>query len=219
MPAPALAINLTWSPAESGITDIASYSIFRAVDGGASTLLINCPVLRDFLGGIIGVQNCTTVPNIPTNDDSGSVYDKTVPDAPITYVDTAVSIGHQYCYQITAIPMGNNQAVAQGPPNNSNVACTTPTLVAPSLGGLQDPVGGGVVLQWGLPVGEYLDVTGWTVQRSVNSGAFSVLASVGANQLSLEDTAVSTGNTYSYFVTYTAFATASAQSLVFTISL
>lgn len=120
--------NLTWTPAETNITEIAKYSINRSVDGGPLIPLIVCAVLRDFLGGIIGVQNCTTTPSIPHDDtSSGSVYDKvTVEDAPITYIDSTVLPGHTYCYNVLATPMGNNQSVAQGPPSpTSNTACVT----------------------------------------------------------------------------------------------
>lgn len=220
MPDPSPAVSLTWQPAESGITVIQSYSIFRAEDGGAQALLINCKVLRDFLGGIIGVEHCTTVPSIPSDDDSGSVYDKvTNEQAPVTYIDTTVAIGHQYCYQIQAIPLGNNQSVAQGPPSMSNVACTTAVLQAPTLAGSHDITGAGVVLQWSLPTGQYLNVTGWTVFKSIDGGAFAQLAAPGPSQLSLEDTAIAAGHTYAYYVTYAAAALTSPQSLTFTISL
>jgi hypothetical protein len=119
--------TLTWTPSETDITEIASYVINRSVDNGPFMPLIVCAVLRDFLGGIIGVQHCTTIPSVPQNDDSGSVYDKTTnEDAPITYVDTTVAGGHTYCYNVVAAPMGNNQSVAQGPPSApSNVACVS----------------------------------------------------------------------------------------------
>lgn len=123
--------SLTWSPSETDISEILSYTIVRSVDGDPFEVLIVCNVLRDFLGGIIGVENCTTVPSIPHNDsgDSGSVYDKvTNEDAPVTYVDTTLSSGHTYCYAVFSTPMGNNQSVAQGPPSaNSNIVCVTVT--------------------------------------------------------------------------------------------
>lgn len=116
-----------WTPSQTDITEIRSYTIFRGQDGAPPTQLLVCNVLRDFLGGIIGVQNCTTTPSIPSDDDTGQVIDKvTVEDAPILYVDSAVTSGHTYCYYVTAQPMGNNQSVAQGPPSPaSNTACVT----------------------------------------------------------------------------------------------
>lgn len=118
--------TLTWTPSQTDISEIASYSIYRGTDGATPTLLVTCNVLRDFLGGIIGVQNCTTTPSIPHDDtSSGSVYDKvTVEDAPVTYVDTNLQNGSTYCYYVVGTPMGNNQSVAQGPPSApSNTSC------------------------------------------------------------------------------------------------
>lgn len=82
-------LSLTWSPSETGITEIASYSIYKGQDGVTPVLLITCKVLRDFLGGIIGVEHCTTVPSIPADDtsdqsspgdSSGSVFDRVTKD-------------------------------------------------------------------------------------------------------------------------------------------
>lgn len=121
--------TLTWSPSETDISEILSYTIMRSTDGNPFTTLVVCKVLRDFLGGIIGVDNCTTASSIPHNDSghSGSVYDKvTTEDAPITYVDATLAGGHTYCYLVFATPMGNNQSVGQGPPStNSNTVCVT----------------------------------------------------------------------------------------------
>ncbi|HSV90918.1 MAG TPA: hypothetical protein VLH80_07445 [Nitrospiraceae bacterium] len=219
MPTAPIPLTLTWTPAETGITEIDSYTIFRAVDGGAQTVLVECAVLRDFLGGIIGVENCTTVPSIPTDDtSSGSVYTVvTNEDAPITYVDETVQIGHQYCYQIMATPMGNNQSVAQGPPISSNIACLTESLSPPTLSGWYNPGGPAANTVWSLPVGEFLAVTGWSLYRSVNGGAYALLTSLAANVLSYADTAVSSGNTYSYYVTYTAASLTSPQSTPFAV--
>jgi hypothetical protein len=117
-------VQLTWTAAETDITEIASYSIFRNVDAGEYTLLINCPVLRDMFGGIIGVQGCTTTAS--PDDDTGQVAEKFIEDAPITYVDATVASGHAYCYYVTAYPMGNVAYGGSGPPSPpSNVQCFT----------------------------------------------------------------------------------------------
>lgn len=207
-------IVLTWTPAESGITDIASYTIMRSIDGGPQAVLVVCPVLRDFLGGIIGVENCTLaqLPEAP-----GDPEVNVPPDQPITYLDNAVSLGHDYCYQILATPMGNNQSVAQGPPVNSNVACSVTALAAPILDAWFDMTDEAAGLMWGLPAGSYVLVTGWTINRSVNGGAFALLTTVGQNELSLLDESVTSGNTYEYEVTYTALSTTSPASLPVTV--
>lgn len=117
--------QLVWSPSETDITEIASYTIYRGVDGTAPSQFLACRVLRDFLGGIIGVQHCTTTPSVP-DDDTGDVVDKVaIEDAPITYLDTATDpTNHIYCYYVNAQVMGNNQAVGQGPPSTaSNTVC------------------------------------------------------------------------------------------------
>jgi hypothetical protein len=121
-----LTANLTWTPAETDITEIVSYTIWRGVDGATPTSLIVCAVQRDFLGGIIGVANCTTIPTVP-NDNTGPVVDKPGPeDAPISYVDSTLTVGHVYCYAVSAQPLGNNQSVGQGPPSpQSNTVCIT----------------------------------------------------------------------------------------------
>jgi hypothetical protein len=126
--------HLTWSPSETDITEIRSYSIYRGIDGATPTLLLVCEVERDFLGGITGVESCTTTPSIAL-DDTGRVIDKvTVEDAPISYVDSAVTVGHTYCYYVTAQVLGNNQSVAQGPPSAaSNTACVTIAAAAVQL--------------------------------------------------------------------------------------
>lgn len=197
-------VTVTWTPADSGITEIASYSVYKGIDGAVPTLLITCNVRRDFLGGIIGVQNCTTVPSIPRDDtSSGSVYDKpTNEDAPVTYLDTAVSLGHTYCYYVVANPMGNNQSVAQGPPSApSNTSCVTmvlPTATTPVLSEqLQNP---NVALTWtAATVGAGAVITNYQVWRNLNGGSFSLLTTVG-NVLAYLDTATTPGDTNQYFV-------------------
>lgn len=205
----ALTIGLTWTPAESGITNIASYTIMRSVDAGTQVVLQQCAVLRDFLGGIIGVEHCTLAeyPEYP-----GDPEVDVPPDQNISYVDTTVELGHDYCYQIIAVPMGNNQSVAQGPPVGSNVACSVTTLPAPNLSAGYDAADVGAVLQWGLPAGFFIDVTGWSVFRSVNGGPPALLIALGANVLSYLDQTVSSGDTYTYTVSYGAFAATSPLS-------
>ena len=206
---PGLQINLVWTPAESGITDIASYTIYRGVDGATPTSFLVCNVLRDFLGGIVGVQNCTLA-EYPEHPGDPEV--NVPPDQNITYVDEDVSLGHDYCYMIVATPMGNNQSVAQGPPVNSDVACSVTALLAPVLNSWYDMTDAAAGLQWGLPDGFFILLTGWTISRAINGGSYSVLTTVGANELSFLDETVESGNDYSYTITYTAFSMTSAAS-------
>jgi len=154
--------SVTWTPAETGITEIASYTIYRGVNGATPSVLVSCAVQRDFLGGITGVQHCTTTPSVPADDTSdqpqpgdgdGSVFDKvTNEDAPITYTDGGLVQGSTYCYYIVANPMGNNQSVAQGPPSApSNTACLTMQVIqatAPVLSVQLDADGQRADLAW-----------------------------------------------------------------------
>lgn len=197
-------VSLTWTPSETDITEIASYTISRNVDGGAFSALITCNVLRDFLGGIIGVQGCSTIPSIPHNDtSSGSVFDKTTnEDAPITYVDSTAALGHTYCYNVFSSPMGNNQSVAQGPPSAaSNTVCVpvifpTPTTPVLSLQ-LNYP---NIVLNWtAATIGVGAAITNYQVWRSLNGGGFALLTTVG-NVLTYTDIGSVVGDTNAYFV-------------------
>lgn len=205
-------IGITWTPSETDITEIASYSIFRGIDGAAPTLFLTCNVLRDFLGGITGVQHCTTTPSIPVDDtsdqpqhgdSSGSVFDKvTVEDAPVTYLDTAVIVGHTYCYYIVGNPMGNNQSVAQGPPSApSNTACVTffGQATAPVLSG--NIVGASEVdLTWTASTITGSTIANYAVWRNVDAGPFSLLTTTAGNVLAFNDLTVTHGHVYQYYV-------------------
>lgn len=116
-------INVTWTPSETDITEIAYYQINRSVDGGRMAPLATCVLIKDFLGGIIGITNAT----FPVHPEHPNDPIVTVPpDEPATYADLAVSPGHTYCYQVQAWPQGNNQSVAQGPPSAfSDTRCAT----------------------------------------------------------------------------------------------
>lgn len=111
---------LTWTPAENDITEIAAYTIMRSVDAGEYAELAFCGVIRDYLCSIIGIENCTTS-TVPTSADK-QFFD----DAPVSYTDPGVQVGHTYCYYVFASPLGNNLSTAQGPPSPpSNIACLT----------------------------------------------------------------------------------------------
>lgn len=115
-------ISVTWTPAETDITNIQEYEVSRSVDGAAYAPLVTCVLVKDFLGGIIGITNAT-FPVSPEHPNDP--WTNVPPDQPATYVDTAVSGGHTYCYMVEAIPQGNNQYVAQGPPITSAPVCAT----------------------------------------------------------------------------------------------
>lgn len=204
-------ILVTWTPAETGITEIASYSIFLGVDGVTPTLLITCNVVRDFLGGITAVQHCTTVPSVPADDtsdqpqpgdNSGSVFDKvTNEDAPVSYLHTGLTAGHTYCHYVVANPMGNNQSVAQGPPSAPS---STQCLFLP--GQATTPVLAGVLvasdvdLSWSAATVPGSTIANYELFRNIDGGAFSPLTTVAGNVLAYVDLAPPPGHTYGYTV-------------------
>lgn len=194
-------LKLTWTPAESNITEIRSYTIFRGVDGATPILLLLCNVQRDFLGGIIGVQHCTTVPSVP-DDDTGELVDKVIiEDSPISYVDAAVTVGHTYCYYITAVPLGNNQSVAQGPQISSATVCAVavvPTATTPVLTAVVLPYPD-ILLNWTASTVSDGTITNYQIFRQSDGGAFSLLTTVG-NVLTYLDTTEPVGHLYGYFV-------------------
>lgn len=193
--------RLTWTPSETDITEIKSYSIFRNDNGGEYALLIECAVLRDMFGGIIGMENCTTTAS--PNDDSGQVLEKFIEDAPVTYLDTMLTSGHTYCYYVQANPMGNTASGGSGPPSApSNVMCvtadsSTPQASAPVLSG--NIVGTDVDLSWTASTISGSTITNYQIWKSIDSGAFALLTTLG-NVLAYADSTTTTGHTYQYYV-------------------
>jgi hypothetical protein len=194
-----IALRLTWSPAVSDITEILSYTIFRGVDGVAPTQFLVCKVLRDFLGGIIGIDHCTTAPVVPASEPNA---DKTpVQDSPITFIDTTVVISHTYCYYVTAQPLGNNQSMGQGPASApSNTACATavrPVATTPVLSGSLG-VYPTIVLDWTASTVSGGVITNYQLFRQIDGGAFSSLIVLG-NVLEYIDSPP-VGHLYGYYV-------------------
>ena len=189
--------QLTWDPSESGITEIKSYDIYRGTDGATPTLLINCPVRRDFLGGIKSIDHCTIVSPPEHPDDPWTTV---IEDSPVTYLDTTVVSGHTYCYYVIANPLGNNQSTAQGPPSApSNTACVdapyqaTPPVLSGSLSGTN------AVLNWTAATITGSTITNYLLYRNVDAGAFSLFQTLG-NVLTYTDTTTTVGHTYGYKV-------------------
>lgn len=189
-------ITITWTPAENDITEIRSYSIMRSVDGGAFALLLKAKVLRDFIGGIIGVEGCTTE-TVPTDATIQAFR-----DAPVTYVDATVAVGHTYCYYVFGTPLGNNQSVAQGPPSApSNIFCLAVQAIATAV-----VLSGSIVnndevdLTWTASTVEGSTIANYLVFRNQDGGAFSQLTEVDGSTLAFNDTTVVLGPVYGYYV-------------------
>src|SRR2546430_743154 len=192
-----LNLQLTWQPSETGITEIKSYDIYRGTDGATPTLLINCPVRRDFLGGIKSIDHCT-IANPPEHPDDP--WTNVIEDSPVTYLDTAVVAGHTYCYYVIGNPLGNNLSTAQGPPSApSNTACVgapyqaTPPVLSGALSGTN------VVLNWTAATITGSTITNYLLYRNVDGGAFSLFQTLG-NVLTYTDTTTAVGHTYGYNV-------------------
>lgn len=191
-------IQVTWTPAESGITDMEEYQITRSVNGAAYAPLETCVLVKDFLDGIIGITHATfpLYPEAP-NDPSVSIP----PDQPATYRDLTVAFGSTYCYIVEAIPQGNNQYVAQGPPATSLPVCIQVAIPAPVLTGHYNFTSNRVELAYSLPSVWLPNVTQWQIWRQVNGGGFSQLTTVTGPTLTYNDTTANSFlNAYQYFV-------------------
>jgi len=116
----------------------------------------------------------------------------------VTYSDTKVAAATTYTYRVTATNTGGNSA-----PSNTATATTPASITAPSA-----PTGltatasstGQVDLAW---TDTSNNETYFIIERATGAGAFSQLATVGANTVSYSDTTVAAATTYSYRVTAT----------------
>lgn len=191
-------LSVTWTPAESGITNMEEYQISRSVNGGAYAPYETCVLQKDFLGGIIGITNATfpIQPELP-NDPWANVP----PDQSATFIDTEVVLGSTYCYMVEAVPQGNNQYVAQGPPITSQPVCILVAIPAPVLVGRYDFTADAVDLSWSMAPTWEAAVENWELYKEVNGGGFTLLTTLSPGTLNYTDTAASNINDqYSYYV-------------------
>lgn len=189
-------ITLTWSPAENDITEMAAYTIMRSIDGADFEELITCAVVRDFLGSIIEIEHCTTV-TVPTDATK-----QTFRDAPVSYIDTGLTLGHTYCYYLFAIPLGNNQSRGQGPNSlPSNTICVTVQASAtPVVLSGQVVNNDSIVLTWTASTIEDSTIAGYQVWKDIDGGNFTLLHTTDGVTLTLEDDDVVVNHVYGYFV-------------------
>lgn len=188
-------VQLTWTPAETDITEIAAYLIFRSVDGGEYLEYQFCAVNRDFIGSIVSIDHCTTV-TVPAGATK-QFFD----DAPVSFVDLGLLVNHIYCYYVQAVPLGNNQSHAQGPPSApSNVLCFSilAQATAPVLSGLV-VTNDRFELDWTASTIEGSTIQGYQLFRNQNGGAFSLYQTLG-NVLTYTDLGVTVGPVYGYHV-------------------
>ena len=147
----------------------------------------------------------TVLITVPANTGTGTV----------TYGDTTVVHANTYAYRVRAINIG-------GPSAYSNVANITIGNVPAAPTNLLDTLLAGplrVRLTW---TDNATNETNFVLERAVNGGAFSVLATApaktGTGAVNYTDTTVSVGNTYDYRVRAMNAVGFSAYSNIFTVS-
>ncbi|MBI3902520.1 MAG: hypothetical protein HY306_06200 [Nitrosomonadales bacterium] len=116
----------------------------------------------------------------------------TVPADTTSYVDTTVGNGLSYTYQVAAVATNviGSTSSAYVASNTVSLAPTRPSSVAAVAANTS------VELSW---VDSGITVSGYTIQRSVNGGAYAVLTTIGSTT-SYSDTSVVAGSTYNYRV-------------------
>lgn len=189
--------RLVFSPAVNDITEMAAYVIHRSVDGSEFEELTFCAVIRDLLGAIIGIDNCTT-PIVPSSADK-----QLWREMPVTYVDTTVAVNHEYCYAVQAFPLGNNMSNNQGPPSAiSSQVCIT-IIAKATTPVLQGQVinNAAVLLDWTQSTVEDSIIDHYEIWKNQDGGAFFHLTNtLTGDTLEYEDDAVATNHVYMYYV-------------------
>lgn len=187
-------VRLVFTPAVNDITEMAAYVIHRNIDGGEFEERVFCAVIRDMLGSIVGIDNCTT-PIVPSDADK-----QLWREMPVTYVDTDVGVNHTYCYAIQAFPLGNNMSNNQGPPSALGPQVCIQVLAKASTPVLQGQVinNNAVLLDWTASDIEDSTIDHYQVWKNQDGGAF--VHAYDSALLELEDDAVAINHVYQYFV-------------------
>lgn len=115
-----------------------------------------------------------------------------------TYQDDNVIVGTPYFYKVKA-----NNSYGASPFSNEATATTTTTVTVPSAP--QNFVATSGVnkdtLTWSAPANNGGSaITGYKIYRSSGGGSASQIGTTGANTLTYQDTQVTAGTTYSYYV-------------------
>ncbi|HSZ30498.1 MAG TPA: fibronectin type III domain-containing protein, partial [Pseudonocardiaceae bacterium] len=128
----------------------------------------------------------------------GETYLTSTDPAQTSYVDTSVTAGTTYYYQVVAV-----NAVGDSPPSNEVTA--VPYMATPPQPPPLSATSGNhsVQLSWSAPADGGLPVTGYNIYRGTVSGGETYFDSVPASATSYTDDTVTGGITYYYQVTAT----------------
>lgn len=163
--------SLTWPASSNNETMIRLYQVWRATGSEAAVLLATLDVTQ----------------NITIEDDvDGSWTQLFEYEQP--YVDDTLSAATEYTYYVVTIPYYGGQA---GTSNNVTVT-TLASVPSLSLSGS----GTSADLSWT----DSDSLTGFNLYRSVNSGDFSLYQTFDASTFSYDDTGLTGGDTYEYYV-------------------
>jgi glucose/arabinose dehydrogenase/chitodextrinase len=206
--------RITGTPTTAGTSQFTAQVQDSATKTGTKQLSItidpapgNAPSAPRTLGATPGQNRVTLNWQAPANDGGSAitnyiVYRDTNLLATIgnvlTYDDTAVAGGTQYCYEVSA-----KNAVGEGP--KSNQACATPTganatVPSPPLNLAAAASAGKVDLTWSAPTSDGgKPITGYEIYRGATANPTTLLQAVGV-QLAYADTTVAAGTTYHYVV-------------------
>ena len=129
----------------------------------------------------------------------GESYLAEVSGTTLSYNDTSVTNGQTYYYYVTAV-----NSAGESQPSNEVSATPQSSVSAPSAPqNLQATAGNGyVLLNWQAPSNNGgASITEYKIYRGTSSGSESYLAEVSGSTTSYNDTSVTNGNTYYYYVT------------------
>lgn len=167
-------IPLSWTAAESGISQITRYELYRSHNGGAVEIVYSFDVERDMFGGI-------------TND------------AARAYLDIDVIEDDTYSYYVVATAL-------QGGISTSNVVEILAQFLpptAPALTGELFTISSNR-LEWTAASSQFSTISAYSIYRSVNSAAFTLLNTTDGITLTYIDTDAAGSDEWRYYVVATA---------------
>ncbi|GLI39819.1 fibronectin type III domain-containing protein [Geobacter hydrogenophilus] len=125
-------------------------------------------------------------PSTPTTDWGSPIY--TGASGTITFQDSGLSADTNYCYRIEAYVGSINSRRIE--------TCVTTTVPAPTLAAPQVVSTSQINLSWNNVAGN----TGYRIERKVEAGSWSTLATTGIGITTYSDTGLTAGTLYTYRV-------------------